>query len=481
MKGPSTPKTPDPNVVSAAQTQSNQQTAAYQNAVDHGNTATPWGSQTFTGRVDPTTGATVYDQSIQLSPDQQQLVDMQSQQDLAVGKVGNGMVNNIADTYGSPMSIAGLPARTGSVQSGQLQKSVQGGPIQSQLDVNGPELRGQLNTQELPKLYGADDLEGARNQVSDALYRRQAAYLDPQYGQADQAMRTRLANQGITEGSEAWKNSIDEFERGKAFNYQQARDSSITGGLAEMQGLSGIASNNRGQMFNEEVTGGNFQNAARSQALQEAIAKGQFGNNAQAQGFDQDLQAGQFANTATGQQFSQDLQAGQFGNNARDAALNEQLTLRNQPMNEYNALRTASQVQVPQFQNPQNAQIAPTDVSGDIWNAYNGRLNSSNARNTANGNFMSGLMNLGGQLGSAWIGASDERVKSNVEPVGEVEPGVGVYEYEYTGDPQHERHTGVMAQELEGVDPDAVITDADGVKRVDYRRVLARALAKRAA
>ncbi len=368
MKTPKAPKAPDPNQVSQAQTESNQQTAAYENAMSHGNVSTPFGSQTFTGRVDPKTGATIYDQQIQLSPEQQQLYQQQNQQDLALGNVSQGMLTQVGDAYSQPFSTAGMP-----------------------------------------QMYGADDLEGSRKEVSDALYRRQAAYLDPQYQQRDTAMRTRMANQGITEGSEAWNNAVDEFERARAFEDGQARDSSIAAGLDEMRGLSDISTRNR------------------------------------------------------------------------NMAMSEALTERAMPMNEFNALRTASQVDVPQFQNPGTPNIQPTDVSGNQWNSYNSALNVWNTRAAQNGNFMSGLMNLGGQLGSAWIGASDERVKDDIEPVGELTPDIGLYEYEYAGDPEHERHVGVMAQEVEQVDPDAVLTGPDGVKRVDYARVLAHALMKRAA
>ena len=56
-KGGSAPPPPDPYATSAAQTQSNQQTAAYNAAINRGNTITPYGSSTYTTRTDPTTGA----------------------------------------------------------------------------------------------------------------------------------------------------------------------------------------------------------------------------------------------------------------------------------------------------------------------------------------------------------------------------------------------------------------------------------------
>lgn len=446
------PPAPDPNVVSGAQTKSNQDTAAYQNALEHGNVTTPYGNQTFTGRVDPTTGATVYDQSISVAPEVQQLLDQLRQQDLSLGSTSQKMLGSVDAAYGQPLDTNGLPSRVGSVH---------GGPIQSELNTQGPDLVGSLDTNGLPKLYGADDLEGARQQVSDALYKRQTAFLDPQYQQRQQALDSKLANQGITLGSEAYKNAMDDENRAREFSYGQARDSSITGGLGELQGLTGIAQGNRAQMLGEKTTAGNFQNQARAQALSEALTRLGVNNDAQQQGF------------------QQSLSSGNFQNQARTQALQEAITLRNQPLNEYNALRSSSQVNVPQFQNPQTPQVAPTDVGGNIWNAYNGNLNVWNAQQQGNNSFLSGLMGLGGTLGGAAITKSDARVKSNVKRIGLLPQGVGVYEYEYTGDPLREKQTGVMAQEVEQDDPEAVVIDRDGTKSVNYTRVLAKALMER--
>ena len=47
-KGGKAPKAPDPNVVSAAQTRSNQDTASYNAALNRTNTYTPAGSSEFT-------------------------------------------------------------------------------------------------------------------------------------------------------------------------------------------------------------------------------------------------------------------------------------------------------------------------------------------------------------------------------------------------------------------------------------------------
>jgi hypothetical protein len=69
---------------------------------------------------------------------------------------------------------------------------------------------------------------------------------------------------------------------------------------------------------------------------------------------------------------------------------------------------------------------------------------------------------------------SDERVKENVEKVGELDDGQNVYAYNYTGDHPQNRELGLLAQEVEKVRPDAVGTGPDGLKRVDYAAATAK-------
>jgi Chaperone of endosialidase len=61
---------------------------------------------------------------------------------------------------------------------------------------------------------------------------------------------------------------------------------------------------------------------------------------------------------------------------------------------------------------------------------------------------------------------SDERIKENIEPVGQLDNGLTVYKYNFIGEPQTQ--IGVMAQEVEKVNPEAVTENKDGIKMVDY-------------
>jgi hypothetical protein len=64
---------------------------------------------------------------------------------------------------------------------------------------------------------------------------------------------------------------------------------------------------------------------------------------------------------------------------------------------------------------------------------------------------------------------SDVRVKQDIEPVGKTFGGTTIYRYRYkAGGPFH---FGVLAQEVEQTNPEAVVTTPSGLKMVDYRRV----------
>jgi hypothetical protein len=65
-------------------------------------------------------------------------------------------------------------------------------------------------------------------------------------------------------------------------------------------------------------------------------------------------------NAAQQQMYNQAAGAGTFANQAVQQALQQQLAMRNQPLNEISALLSGSQVQMPQFQGYSGVSVAPT-------------------------------------------------------------------------------------------------------------------------
>jgi hypothetical protein len=160
----------------------------------------------------------------------------------------------------------------------------------------------------------------------------------------------------------------------------------------------------------------------------------------------------------------------QAGLQARQQGFNELAYRRNEPLNVLSALRTGSQVTAPSYVNSsQQATTAGADLLGAAGMQYNAQLGDFNAQQAAQSNFNQGLMGLGG---AGIMKYSDIRMKEKITQVYWLPNGLPVYTYEYKPEFKniagHGVHIGVMAQEVEMVKPEAVITNANGYKMVNY-------------
>jgi hypothetical protein len=193
----------------------------------------------------------------------------------------------------------------------------------------------------------------------------------------------------------------------------------------------------QGQAFGQRAQAGQFGNEAQLAAFQAAMQNQAAGNQAIAQNFQQGIGAAGAYNTAAGQQFGQDMDiaglynaalaqnqqtalqqaqaraamqgqrfnqaqaAASFQNAQRQAALQEQLALRSQPLNEIAAIMGGAQVQMPQFQAYQGADVAAAPIFGAQQAAGN-FAQQNYANQTAAYNAKMGLYgNLAGGLGAA--------------------------------------------------------------------------------
>lgn len=346
MSKPKPPPAPDPYATADAQSQANRGAAEYNAALNRVDTYTPFGNQTYnvTGR-DPSSGAPIYEQRIDLAPEQQRLLDQELSGQYQLGQTAGGMLNRVGDSYGQPMDTSGLPSLQAGFQYGNPQMS--------------------LETGNLPGIPGQGDLAGFRQQSQDALYDRNTAYLDPQFQRGEESLRTRLANQGVTEGSEAYSNAMDDFNRNREMSYRQARNESIAGGGEEAERMFGIGSATRGQLYGEA------------------------------------LGSGTFTNQAVGQSADMNARNSSMVNQARAQGLQEDVALRNQPLNEYNALMSGSQVSMPNFQPMAQSSANPGDVQGNVWNSHGANMDAYNARMQSRNALLQGLFGLGGSLGGA--------------------------------------------------------------------------------
>ena len=104
-----------------------------------------------------------------------------------------------------------------------------------------------------------------------------------------------------------------------------------------------------------------------------------------------------------------------------------------------------------------------------LTNQYQSQMAQFNANNSQSSGIGSALGSLAGIAGGMMM-MSDERVKENIEPVGETYDGQEIIKYNLKGDPKTQ--IGLSAQETAKRRPEAVARGRDGLLRVNYDRAL---------
>ena len=319
-----------------------------------------------------------------------------------------GIQRGFADAGGIQRGIANAgPIERGFADAGPMQKSVdprgnfarraEGGIQQIQNRRVG-------DAGNIQRSYGSD-FSSDRQRVEESLLGR----LDESFNKDRTRLETRLANQGIRVGSQAYTDAMQELERNRGdarFNALHAggqeqsrltgleRDRAVFGNQAQAQQYgqnfnnaqfnSGqdrfnaqIAAqqnqfnaqlNNQaeGQRFGQDLAAGQFQNQAQAQQYGQNLGRAQFANQAQAQKHGQILDRGQFANQAQQQQYGQNLgraqfanqaQAQQYGQNANDAQFAAQQNQFNAQLNnQVSNDQFRENLGIGQFQNQAQAQ-----------------------------------------------------------------------------------------------------------------------------
>jgi hypothetical protein len=170
---PTPPAPPDPVATAAAQGNMNQNTATTQQLLNMTDQVTPngtlsynqTGDSTFTGADGKTYTVPKFTATQTLSPAQQALLDLTNKTKSNLGQIGVDQSQKIGGLLGTNL-----------------------------------------------------DLDTATEDKIDQLG---AARLDPQFARNEDALRTRLANQGIQPGSAAWNAEMTQFGQGKNDAYNQ--------------------------------------------------------------------------------------------------------------------------------------------------------------------------------------------------------------------------------------------------------------------
>lgn len=298
---PKPPTPPSPGETATAQTASNVNTAIANAQLNNVNQNTPWGSVNYSSTPGPN-GIPNWTQTTTLSPNQQQINTQGEQNSIALGDLARSGISTASDVLGT--------------------------------DFNQRRFDGAAAT------GGRFDIASALGNYGEDVTNRQfdlaSKGLSREFDRSEESLRTRLANQGVNAGAEAFSNEMGDFNeaKGNAFNNAYL--------MSRAQGQS-----DRAQALSE-LSG------ERTTNLSEAL-----------------------------QQYGLDDQA--------------DFNARSRPLNEINALQSGSQLSYQPVNPGQAGQygIGPTDVAGIYNNAYGNQMAGYNAQQQSQAARNSGVASLG--------------------------------------------------------------------------------------
>jgi hypothetical protein len=448
---PAAPTPPDPVATANAQADANKGAAITQANLNRIDQVTPQGSIRYTSNGTNADGTPKYTSTQTYSNDEQRKYDQANQVAMALNGVAIGNVDRVRDAQATPFNYDKFaPMRSSVPGAGAIARGFDGGPELQRLQ--GGE-GGQIQ-----RSVGPNDFSADGKRIADSVYNQATSRLDPRFAQRDSDMKSALANRGITENSDAYRRELDNFGRDRNDAYNAAQYSAQQAGANEQSRLFGL-----------ELQKGSFANTAQQQGYDQATGTAGFNNNAAGQQFGQNQAQFAAGNTAQNQQFNQNVTDANFENTARGRSIEEATYLRNLPLNDIaSLLGTGSGVQNPNFANVSQVGVAAPDYQGAVYANYNAANDryKTDMQNRSSG--LGSIFGLAGSLGSAAI-MSDRRLKENVKAIGIMYNRVRTYCYNYIGDASVQ--FGVMAQDLLGTKPEAVIALPNGYMAVDYRKV----------
>lgn len=202
---PKAPPAPDPAATAAAQGAANLDTAVAQGWLNALNQYGPQGSVTYNQIGTQKVGdkdVPQFAQTTTLSPEAQQQYDLQQKLQTQALGLGEGVLGNVGSAVGTPFSLNGIP-----------------------------------------QAPGTNDFTADRDLVVKALIDRNQPMMDRSRNQVE----NRLANQGIMQGSEAYKNAQDDIGRQE----NDFRLAALAAGGQEQSRLFGMGTQARQQGISE--------------------------------------------------------------------------------------------------------------------------------------------------------------------------------------------------------------------------------------
>lgn len=153
--------------------------------------------------------------------------------------------------------------------------------------------------------------------------------------------------------------------------------------------------------------------------------------------------------------------------NTRYADYNNERSRMSTAASQAGQLAAADQIPLQSALSAGSMATLPTSAAGQYASSLGGLLGGYQQQTTPGG-WGNDLLSAGTAIGSAFL-MSDARLKTDVRRVGQTDEGLTVYTYRYGGAGPY--HMGVIAQEIEQAQPNALGPVVSGYKSVNYAEV----------
>jgi hypothetical protein len=279
---------------------------------------------------------------------------------------------------------------------------------------NLPAFQGAVDTTGFTPLATTTDLRDYADRSEKAYYDRGFNRLQPAQQMEKTALHTDLINSGLPVGSTAYNDAMSRLEMTHADQVTGLAQSAIAEGQRMRQGLAGEAQSMRQAQLAEATAIREMQNQARAQAMADALLE-------------------------------------------RRLPMEELATLTGSPAVGSAGIGTATTgLNTPGISVAPPPIFAATQAQG---------ANDANRYATAQQGY-GARMNALGNIVSAF---SDKRLKENIVKIGKSPSGLNIYEWNYLWNPT--RFRGVIAQEVQKIKPQAVLSNIFGYLMVDYNKL----------
>ena len=298
--------------------------------------------------------STQYTQNTSLDPELQGALDSQIGLQRGRSDLAGSLLPRAQEEFGKEMDWSGF-------------KEMQDAPDVNQ--VNPEQLQRGLDTNGLTSV---DQSSKYYDKAGDAIFNQWSNRNQPLMDRASNQMDTRLRNQGLKPGDEAYDAAIKDLRNSQNDATTDASLRATMGAGSEASRMFGMDSTSREQQFGERSASGAFANTAADQAFQQNRA-------------------------SEADRFAQQMQQAGFNNTERQQQISEEMQRRGFSLNEINAIISGQQVGMPSMPGFNAAgRGAGTDYSGAAGQQYSASMDAYNAKQGALQGMLGGLTGVAG-------------------------------------------------------------------------------------